>query len=231
MVRRYFIMSRHYFISAVIIALMILSLERNMYLGISSAIGNLPVDKRPANSRPVLLALCSSTAADLTTMIAMFWKLKVTNTYSRITHNLIYRMSAVVIITGTATCMVALAIMISFITYPVSSLSTCFGYFIGRVYSLTMLFTLVYRDMIKNDQWIQIDEVEEAARGASEGPTMHRSVSDGLPVSSTPVSDMVFETTSNLSHRGTHQDQVVIEHQEKSDSRNTIGETNVETIA
>lgn len=31
-----------------------LQLERNMYLGISSAIGNLPVDKRPANSRPVL---------------------------------------------------------------------------------------------------------------------------------------------------------------------------------
>jgi hypothetical protein len=76
-------------------------------------------------------------------MVAMFWKLKVTNTYSRITRksetfllsiqtivcgytdklvSLVRRASVVVIITGTATCMVALATMISFLTYP---LSTC----------------------------------------------------------------------------------------------------------
>ncbi|KAF5324075.1 hypothetical protein D9619_011117 [Psilocybe cf. subviscida] len=217
MVRRYFILSKHYVISGIIIVLMLLSLERSMYLGISSATGNLPVEGRLTNFMPAILALSSSAAADLSTMIAMFWKLKVTDTYSRITHNLVRRMSAVVIITGTATCMVGLAIMISFLTYPLSTLSTCFASFAGRVYSLTMLFTLLYRDMIKDDQWIQIDD-------SAPGDVIPSANGSDVPGASTPLSSMTFASPATSPRPNSHRQCLMIEYEEPPASGSAVRE-------
>ncbi|KAF5311863.1 hypothetical protein D9619_003776 [Psilocybe cf. subviscida] len=86
MVRRYFIMSRHFAFSAFIIVFVIFSLEANLYLGIATAIGTLPVEDRITDIKPALLSLCSTAFADLLTTCGLFWKLKKADTYSRITH-------------------------------------------------------------------------------------------------------------------------------------------------
>ena len=35
-----------------------------------------------------------------------------------------------------------------------------FGYMLGRVYSLTMLFTLLYRDKLDKDPWMHVNMVD-----------------------------------------------------------------------
>ncbi|KAF5311862.1 hypothetical protein D9619_003777 [Psilocybe cf. subviscida] len=188
MIRRYFVLSQQYITSAFITAIMLLSLGTSLYLAISSAVNltALTLESRPADLKAVL-----TVAANLALAFAMFWKLKVTHTYSRIAQKFISRTYAVAIITGSVSSLAALATLISFLADPLSSMSTFFLSFIGRVYSLTILFTLLYRDMIVDDEWIQVD-VSKAEKDKSDPGTIHAGVNESIPTSNTPVSDITF---------------------------------------
>ncbi|KAF5312953.1 hypothetical protein D9619_003836 [Psilocybe cf. subviscida] len=239
MVRRYFLMSKQYLICAFIVVLMLLSLEANLYLAISSAVGALPASERPTNLTPFMyaysigffrifhivvvlhrLSLSSTLASDVCTTIAMFWTLQKTNTYTNITHHIVSRISVIVVVTGTLTCVVVLASMITFLAYPISALTTTFTCFVGRVYSLSMLFTLLYRDMVNNNQWIQVDEVTENVIIVPQ-MTLHRGADDNIRITCSPVSDATFAHRASLAHPRTQKD-IEIHPHGKLDSQGTI---------
>jgi hypothetical protein len=85
-----------------------------------------------------------------------------------------------------------------------SALTTIFTCFVGRVYSLSMLFTLLYRDMVSNDRWIQVDDIRENSVTSIPSLILHRTPDDNIQIACTPVSEMTFAHPGAVRSHKTH---------------------------
>ncbi|KAF8959769.1 hypothetical protein BDZ97DRAFT_1836886 [Flammula alnicola] len=158
MVYRYFRLSSNYIVSIPIVLLMLAIVPWRKSLSYDSfnLSGREEID-RLKDLPAVVVALSGAVAADTAISLALIWKLHQTRTFTKDIQRLITRISVLAIMTGCATSTVAIATLISYLAYPLSALATCFSFFLGRVYSLTMLFSLIARDKLAGDPWAHID--------------------------------------------------------------------------
>ena len=66
-------------------------------------------------------------------------------------HRLIAKLSSLAIKTGVVPCVFALITLVTYVSYKNQNIATCFAYMLGRVYTSTMLFSLLYRDKLFSD--------------------------------------------------------------------------------
>ena len=66
-------------------------------------------------------------------------------------HRLIARISSLAIKTGVIPCVYALISLVTYLTHVDPNIVTFITYMLGRVYTLSMLFSLIYRDKLASD--------------------------------------------------------------------------------
>ena len=66
-------------------------------------------------------------------------------------HRLVAKLSSLAIKTGVVPCVFALITLVTYITYKNSNITLFFAYMLGRVYTSTMLYSLLYRDKLYSD--------------------------------------------------------------------------------
>ena len=66
-------------------------------------------------------------------------------------NRLVARVSSLAIKTGVVPCVFALIILVSYVSYKNMNIATPVAYMLGRVYTSTMLFSLIYRDKLYSD--------------------------------------------------------------------------------
>ncbi|KIY64844.1 hypothetical protein CYLTODRAFT_492794 [Cylindrobasidium torrendii FP15055 ss-10] len=98
--------------------------------------------ERGANVKTVTIWLVCSAASDILIALALVWKFQSTNTTFSQTKSLIQRLTYTAIQTGSVTTVLATLCLILFLIDPASNITVGFGFCLGRVYTLTMLFNL-----------------------------------------------------------------------------------------
>ena len=66
-------------------------------------------------------------------------------------HRLIARISSLAIKTGVIPCVYALISLVTYVSHVDQNIVSFFTYMLGRVYTLSMLFSLIYRDKLVSD--------------------------------------------------------------------------------
>ncbi|KAF8162735.1 hypothetical protein B0H34DRAFT_292542 [Crassisporium funariophilum] len=147
MLRRYWRLSQNVYISFFIFLLMILTFVGIIYVVvISTTEGTFRA--RVTHIKWIIVTLSASLASDLAITIVLVWQLLNVKTYSRQTQKLVKKLSSQAIKTGAVTCVFAVAVLIAHLVNPYSRVSTALAFLLGRIYTLTMLFTLIYRDKL-----------------------------------------------------------------------------------
>ena len=72
-------------------------------------------------------------------------------------HRLVAKLSSLAIKTGVVPCVFALLTLVTYITYKNSNITLFFAYMLGRVYTSTMLYSLLYRDKLYSDGELMTD--------------------------------------------------------------------------
>ncbi|PPQ88421.1 hypothetical protein CVT25_011223 [Psilocybe cyanescens] len=145
---RYWKLSSNKYTTSVIFALMLFGWAGDIHLAIrSSHPSRVPAD-RLSDTRDVVIALAGSAATDITITVALIWALHQTQTFNKVTKHLVRRIMNVAIVTGSVTSIAAIIVLITFLIIPLSRIPTCFALFLGRIYTLSMLYVLIHRDVI-----------------------------------------------------------------------------------
>ena len=66
-------------------------------------------------------------------------------------HRLIAKLSSLAIKTGVVPCVFVLITLVTYIAYKNANITLFFAYMLGRVYTSTMLYSLLYRDKLYSD--------------------------------------------------------------------------------
>ncbi|KAF4614615.1 hypothetical protein D9613_003398 [Agrocybe pediades] len=117
------------------------------------------------------IALAGTAFTDICINVALTWKLRMSSTYSSGTRHLVDRIVTYAIVTGCTTSIFALSVLISYLIYPPSAISTGIAFSLGRVYTLTMIFTLISRDKLSKDPVYHIAIDTEWADSATRADT------------------------------------------------------------
>ncbi|KAF8808821.1 hypothetical protein BYT27DRAFT_7188295 [Phlegmacium glaucopus] len=162
MVHRHWILSRNYVVSA-FIALLILA---SFGIGISLIANNLAIVTKEVfqghsvhvHERWIIIVLVTAMLTDVSITTALLWQLNRSGLYNQQnlqTRRLVARISSLAIKTGVVPCVFALVTLVSYVSYKNQNIATCFGYMLGRVYTSTMLFSLIYRDKLwYGGEWV-----------------------------------------------------------------------------
>ncbi|KAF8918440.1 hypothetical protein CPB85DRAFT_1430612 [Mucidula mucida] len=100
--------------------------------------------ERNFNIKTVTIWLASA-VADISIACALVWRLQRANTTFRQTKTLIHRLTFTAIQTGSVTTALAILCLILYLINTELNITVGFGFCLGRVYSLTMLFNLTTR--------------------------------------------------------------------------------------
>ncbi|KAF8159264.1 hypothetical protein B0H34DRAFT_796543 [Crassisporium funariophilum] len=115
------------------------------------------------------VVLGTAMLTDIAIATALILQLQRKRVYSRQTKNLIKRISSLSMKTGVVPGLFALATLVGYLAYRNGTIAFCFAFMLARVYTLTMLFTLIYRDKLQPDLLINIDIAVES-RGTNGTP-------------------------------------------------------------
>ncbi|KAF9041480.1 hypothetical protein BJ165DRAFT_1530199 [Panaeolus papilionaceus] len=158
------------------------------------------------SARFIILVLATAMTTDILISSALIWQLHRTEILSPHTKSLIHRISTQTIKTGTIPCLFAMVVLITYLAYKDGSVSVCFAFMLGRVYTLTMLFTLIFRDSLvrpsANNTLPAITFIDvERLGGKSQNGALHtRSTENGglatETVDSTVVADSPRDKTA-----------------------------------
>ena len=66
-------------------------------------------------------------------------------------HRLVARISSLAIKTGVIPCVFALTTLVTYVSYKNLNIASFFANMLGRVYTSTMLYSLIYRDKLYSD--------------------------------------------------------------------------------
>ncbi|KAF4614614.1 hypothetical protein D9613_003399 [Agrocybe pediades] len=150
MVYRYERLSRNYFVVLPINLLMLFDFGASIWL-IVTARGHQRSIERYADLRVVIIVLAEAAFTDICINAALIWKLRMSSTNNMGTRHLVDRIVTYTIVTGCTTSIFALSVLIAYLIYPPSTISAAFAFNLGRVYTLTMIFTLISRDKLSRD--------------------------------------------------------------------------------
>ncbi|KAF8808823.1 hypothetical protein BYT27DRAFT_7188302 [Phlegmacium glaucopus] len=165
MVRRHWILSRNCVVSA-FIALLVLG---SFGVGISLISDNLAIVTKEVfqgnsihvHERWIIIVLVTAMLTDISITTALLWQLNRSGLYNQKnlhTRRLISRISSLAIKTGVVPCVLALMTLVSYVSYKNQNIATCFAYMLGRVYTSTMLFSLIYRDKLWHGAgWVDVN--------------------------------------------------------------------------
>ncbi|PPR03734.1 hypothetical protein CVT24_007382 [Panaeolus cyanescens] len=173
MVTRYFRLSGNWILSFIIFLLIGTSFGSTVHLlSIYQTVIPALFSEQAASfysARFIVLVLATAMTTDILISAALIWQLHTTEVISPHTKSLIHRISTQTIKTGTIPCLFAMVVLITYLAYKDGSVSVCFAFMLGRVYTLTMLFTLIFRDSLATGNetipGITFLDVERAGRG------------------------------------------------------------------
>ncbi|KAF9475721.1 hypothetical protein BDN70DRAFT_223293 [Pholiota conissans] len=199
--QRYYCLSSNCIVTTFIIALMLLSLSGSLYLGILVSLASSRIKAEQLHDKKSLtIYLASSAATDICITIALTWKLlyqEKEGILSMRTKHIVRRVVAFAIVTGTVTSAVALATLISFLIDRTGGVSPCFGFFLGRVYTITMLFALLFREKLAGKTFMNVDFIDDAELLSM--PTQQPAPSSSDPRTSTTIdTEMVFASPTTI---------------------------------
>ena len=72
-------------------------------------------------------------------------------------HRLVAKLSSLAIKTGVVPCVFVLITLVTYIAYKNANITLFFAYMLGRVYTSTMLYSLLYRDKLYSDGELMTD--------------------------------------------------------------------------
>ncbi|KAF8808840.1 hypothetical protein BYT27DRAFT_7188314 [Phlegmacium glaucopus] len=165
MLHRYWILSRNYVVSAFIALLILASLG----IGTMLIANNLAVVTQEVfqeqdahlHERWIIMLLVTAILTDVSITTALLWQLNHSGLYNQQnlqTRRLVARISSLAIKTGVVPCVIALTTLVSYVSYRNQNIAVCVGYMLGRVYTSTMLFSLIYRDKLWHGAgWVDVN--------------------------------------------------------------------------
>ncbi|KDR81871.1 hypothetical protein GALMADRAFT_240126 [Galerina marginata CBS 339.88] len=156
MVHRYWKLSPTRLILIPIVLMMLLRLAVSLHLAVETVIGYELQTEKSKDVEDVTLALAASVATDIFINIALVCQLHRARTCVKATQHIITRIIMIAIITGSVTSVWSLIVIITYLMPPTSAVSIGFAFVLGRIYTLSMLFTLLNRDKMANDPWLHI---------------------------------------------------------------------------
>ncbi|KDR81872.1 hypothetical protein GALMADRAFT_240135 [Galerina marginata CBS 339.88] len=156
MVNRYWKLGSNYFVLIPIVIMMLTTLAFSVRLAAQAAFNYQLETEKSKDVADVALALAAAAATDISINIALIWRLHKTRTCVIATRHIIGRVMMLAIITGCATSLWALAAIITYLIPRSSAISVGFAFILARIYSLTLLYTLLNRDRMANDPWLHV---------------------------------------------------------------------------
>ncbi|KAF9475106.1 hypothetical protein BDN70DRAFT_936145 [Pholiota conissans] len=232
MTQRYYRLSPNYIITTVIVLFMMLSpvdipqFSGCLYFGVvvSRAIPKIRGDQLD-DTRAVTINLASTFVTDICITCALTWELLYREkTLIVRTRHLVRRIAAFAVVTGTVTSAVSLAALIPFLIKPIGGVSPCFGFFLGRVYTLTMLFTLLFRERLSGKAFTYIDFEEELnmTTEQAESPNFTLMSIDTSMVFASPPSESPTNSIHGNETKRRHSEDAQKKERSSSPSRNSI---------
>ncbi|KAF8162754.1 hypothetical protein B0H34DRAFT_671914 [Crassisporium funariophilum] len=161
MLYRYWKLSQNRIVCIAAFLLMCSTIAAGLHVAAETKIHG-PLSTHAGYFRQFIFALAGSVITDVLIAAGLIWELRRRNAFYTETQNIIAKICSLAIKTTLVTCIFALATLIAYIAYPLSRLATSFGFFLPRVYTLTMLYTLIYRDNLVLDPWIRVENAIES---------------------------------------------------------------------
>lgn len=138
---RFWILTRNRFVSFVLVALTATALAGAL-VNAATVVAYSAYSQRDHNIKTVTLWLVASVAADIAIAAALVWRLKSMDSPFPSTQSLIHQLIVTSISTGSATSLLAVVCLILYLIDTHINITVGFGFCLGRLYSLTMLFNL-----------------------------------------------------------------------------------------
>ncbi|KAK7042702.1 hypothetical protein R3P38DRAFT_3260664 [Favolaschia claudopus] len=125
---------------------------------------------RSTTSTMVIIWLVGATAADVALAIALVFQLRKMQSAFTATQSILHRLIRSAIQTGTITSVMAVITMVLFLADNESNVTLGFGYPLGRVYTITLLYNL---NMRKEMRGAGISRTRDTSSGGGNGPHGH----------------------------------------------------------
>ncbi|KDR82711.1 hypothetical protein GALMADRAFT_238210 [Galerina marginata CBS 339.88] len=154
MVYRYWKLTSNYYVSIPIVVMILFTLAVFLNLCAQSATNIDP--HRLLRLPHIAMALGAAVATNLSINVALISYLHQVRTPYIATRHIIEKSITLVTITGCATSLIIVAVILTVFIHPLSSVSTAFGFIVGRTYTLTLLYMLLNRDMMSRDPWLHV---------------------------------------------------------------------------
>jgi len=145
---RYWRLSQNNYITSVLILFMLASLG-SCAGAVVSLLLHMAYAQRDKIVLPIPIWFSTIVATDISISLALLWQLNQIKSPFKATQSLIRRLMTSTIRTGTVSSVVAVIILILFLTDKQSNFGTGFSYCLGRIYTLTMLYNLNNRSSLR----------------------------------------------------------------------------------
>ncbi|KAF9258262.1 hypothetical protein L218DRAFT_1005190 [Marasmius fiardii PR-910] len=120
-------------------------------------------DQRHRGIIPITLWLSTTTTVDIgITAVLIFWFSRMKTSFKH-TENILQRLIRVSLQTGSTTCAVAIAALITVIINPASNIEGCLTFVLGRVYVLTLLYNVNIRSSPNHERDLSLHSSERYA--------------------------------------------------------------------
>lgn len=153
MIYRFWRMSSYHTVSCALVLSAVFAIVGTLATGITTAI-HAPLKTRRYAKFFAIQSLAAGAGTDIMITISLIYALYRTKTYFTSTKALLHRIAALAIITGLVTTIIALIALITFLTVSISEITIAFSWLLGRTYTCTMLFTLLYRYRLRGDVFV-----------------------------------------------------------------------------
>ncbi|KAF9009592.1 hypothetical protein BDQ17DRAFT_1071778 [Cyathus striatus] len=160
MVYRYWKMSANHVLTALIALCMLTTLGGTFRTGISSAIEPSLAERRD-HLQTSIISFGGNCITDLSITFALLYQLhrSVHSAFTRNTQDILWRVTFMVITTGCVPSVFTTAGVVLLAVEPKTYLATAVAFMYGRMYALTMLYTLNLRDRIRGDSLVKTVDV------------------------------------------------------------------------
>ncbi|KAJ7436351.1 hypothetical protein FB451DRAFT_1571095 [Mycena latifolia] len=174
LISRYYKLTKRRLICAGLVVMTVASLVGSVWCATQLSIVT-DYDHRSVAVKSAILWLVSSAATDISIAAALVLQLQGVKTAFHETRSLLRRLIFHTIQTGSLTTAIAICVLATYLTDTSANICVGFGFMLGRLYTLTMLFNLNNRKILKEGgQSSGRDNTPMGADISLQGITIHR---------------------------------------------------------
>ncbi|KAF8918438.1 hypothetical protein CPB85DRAFT_1430610 [Mucidula mucida] len=188
---RFWNLSKNYFISPFLFLFSLAAFAGAIANGIT-VVQHSTYAERSFNIKTVIIWLVASAVADIAIAVSLVFKLQSTPTTFKETKTLIHRLTFAAVQTGSVTSALAILCLILYLINTESNITVGFGFCLGRVYTLTMLFNLNTRAKGRNANLSSTEPHSTGQRENENAYSLRNMNATGISVESAFIGQLLF---------------------------------------